>query len=74
MRGTTINYQLSPRLTVAPDRGETMLSRVRVLFQLWRRRAHERREAAKFTDRDFSDIGFSRAEVEHEICKPFWQS
>jgi uncharacterized protein YjiS (DUF1127 family) len=51
-----------------------MLSRVRALFRLWRRRAHERREAAKFTDRDFCDIGISRVEVEYEVSKPFWRS
>jgi uncharacterized protein YjiS (DUF1127 family) len=66
-------YQLSQRLTVAPDRGETMLSRIRALFQLWRRRARERRAAAMLTDRDFYDIGISRAEVEYEVSKPFWR-
>jgi uncharacterized protein YjiS (DUF1127 family) len=73
MRETTTSYQLSPRLTVAPDRGQTTLSRVRALFQLWRRRAHERHEAVKFTHRDFCDVGVSRAEVEYELSKPFWR-
>jgi uncharacterized protein YjiS (DUF1127 family) len=66
------NYQLSPRRTVAPRHG-ALMSRLRSLFRLWRRRVGERRALAEFTDRDLRDLCLTRVDVQNEIAKPFWR-
>jgi uncharacterized protein YjiS (DUF1127 family) len=42
-------------------------------FRLWRRRARERSELARWEDRDLRDAGVSRATLQHELAKPFWR-
>jgi uncharacterized protein YjiS (DUF1127 family) len=42
-------------------------------FRLWRRRAHERAELARWEDRDLRDAGLSRSALQHELAKPFWR-
>jgi uncharacterized protein YjiS (DUF1127 family) len=39
----------------------------------WRRRAHERRELAGFSEVMLHDIGISRAEAVYLANKPFWR-
>jgi uncharacterized protein YjiS (DUF1127 family) len=39
----------------------------------WRRRIRSRHELATFSERQFSDRPFGRAEVRAEIAKWFWQ-
>jgi uncharacterized protein YjiS (DUF1127 family) len=39
----------------------------------WRQRARERRLLSSFDDYMLKDIGISRADIEMEITKPFWQ-
>ena len=39
----------------------------------WRRRAHDRAELARLSDRELLDIGLTRADAEFLANKPFWQ-
>jgi uncharacterized protein YjiS (DUF1127 family) len=41
--------------------------------RLWRRRARERAELARFSARELRDIGISDADAQREINKPFWR-
>jgi uncharacterized protein YjiS (DUF1127 family) len=43
-------------------------------LHVWRQRYQERRELAKWTDRDLHDIGASWSDVVREIEKPFWRA
>jgi uncharacterized protein YjiS (DUF1127 family) len=63
---------LHPRYPAAPRPG--LLARWTETLNLWRRRAHERRELASFSHRDLRDIGVSSSDVWHEIRQPFWRS
>ncbi len=47
--------------------------RVVGLLREWRERSRSRSDLAKFDDRMLRDIGISRADVWHEINKPFWR-
>lgn len=40
---------------------------------LWQERARERRRLATLDERLLRDVGLSRADIEQEIRKPFWQ-
>ncbi len=42
-------------------------------LRLWRRRARERAELARFSERELHDIGLSRADALQEIGKPMWR-
>lgn len=63
----------SASLQLRTTRRLAAIPRLRSLFQLWRRRARERRELARLDHRDLRDIGLSRLEVYDEISKPFWR-
>lgn len=39
-----------------------------------RRRARDRRQLARMSDRELQDIGCSQADAHREINKPFWQA
>ena len=41
---------------------------------LWRQRYRDRRELARWTERDLHDIGVSRSDIAHELEKPFWRA
>ena len=41
---------------------------------IWLDRARQRRHLGELDDRLLRDIGLSRAKVEHEISRPFWQT
>lgn len=43
-------------------------------LRLWRRRAQQRAELAKWTERDLHDVGLSWSQVAEEIDKPFWRA
>ncbi|HEX2890032.1 DUF1127 domain-containing protein [Vineibacter terrae] len=43
-------------------------------LRLWRRRARERAELARFTDRELHDIGIGASDALHEINKPVWRA
>jgi uncharacterized protein YjiS (DUF1127 family) len=40
---------------------------------LWQERARQRRHLRSLNDHMLKDLGLSRADVEHETAKPFWQ-
>jgi uncharacterized protein YjiS (DUF1127 family) len=43
-------------------------------LRLWRRRARERAELARFGRRELQDIGLSPSDAWQEIRKPFWRA
>jgi uncharacterized protein YjiS (DUF1127 family) len=40
----------------------------------WHERARQRRHLGQLDDRLLRDIGLSRAEVDHEMSRPFWRT
>ena len=56
------NYQSSP-----------IVRRLVAQLRLWRRRARERSQLARLSERDLHDIGMSRGTVYAELQKPFWR-
>jgi uncharacterized protein YjiS (DUF1127 family) len=40
----------------------------------WLERVHQRRHLAQLSDHMLKDIGLTRADVEAETSKPFWQA
>ena len=40
----------------------------------WQERAFERKRLAAMDDHVLRDIGLSRADIDQEVRKPFWQS
>jgi uncharacterized protein YjiS (DUF1127 family) len=62
---------------VRPSRGKTGAGVVTRLFDQvmsWLDSARQRRHLGELDDRLLRDIGLSRAEVEHELSRPFWQT
>jgi uncharacterized protein YjiS (DUF1127 family) len=51
-----------------------LLSQLAGTVHLWRKRSHERRELAHFSERDLHDLGLSWSEMMFEAEKPFWRS
>ena len=52
------------------------MSRIASLVTLFRRRrqrTRERREAARFSDRELWDVGLTRADIHREFARPFWR-
>jgi uncharacterized protein YjiS (DUF1127 family) len=43
-------------------------------LSLWWRRARERRELLRMSDRDLRDIALTRIDALREATKPFWRS
>lgn len=50
------------------------IEKVGVTLALWRERARYRRELARMSERELSDIGVSRSQIAGEINKPFWRA
>lgn len=48
--------------------------RALVTLQTWRNRVRQRRELARWTDRDLHDVGLSWTDIALEIKKPFWRA
>jgi uncharacterized protein YjiS (DUF1127 family) len=42
-------------------------------LHVWRRRARERAELARFSERELRDIGLSASDAQREVDKPFWR-
>jgi uncharacterized protein YjiS (DUF1127 family) len=51
-----------------------ILSRVAETVHVWRQRYRDRRELARWSDRDLHDIGISWSDVAYEAEKPFWRA
>lgn len=43
-------------------------------LQVWRDRQRQRRELARWTERDLHDVGLTRSDIVHETEKPFWRA
>jgi uncharacterized protein YjiS (DUF1127 family) len=52
----------------------SIAARLGAVLRLWRRRARERNQLARLSERDLSDIGLSRGTVYAELQKPFWRA
>jgi len=62
---------------VRPSRGKAGTGFVTRLFDRvfgWLDQARQRRHLGELDDRLLRDIGLSRAEVEQEVSRPFWQN
>lgn len=53
---------------------ESILARVSSTLALWRKRARERTELTKITDRDARDLGLDPGILTFEASKPFWRA
>ncbi len=42
-------------------------------LHVWRERSRQRRELARWSDRDLHDVGLSWSDIAHEAEKPFWR-
>jgi uncharacterized protein YjiS (DUF1127 family) len=77
MRTATLHSHTAPvihaRRAPAPL-FQGLFSRLADTFFAWQQRTEQRRRLAQFDDRMLRDIGLSRADVEHETAKPFWQA
>ena len=47
--------------------------RLAAVVRLWLRRARERDQLARLSERDLHDLGLSRGTVYAELRKPFWR-
>jgi uncharacterized protein YjiS (DUF1127 family) len=52
---------------------ESLLLRLLDRLQVWLRRAEQRRQLRTLSDSMLKDIGVSRADVEYETSRRFWQ-
>ena len=53
--------------------GRPLLARIIKLLQTYQRRSIQRRELRALDERALRDIGLTRADVQYECSKPFWQ-
>ena len=51
-----------------------ILSQVAETFNVWWQRYQDRRELARWSDRELHDIGISWSDVAYEADKPFWRA
>lgn len=54
------------------DLGNSLLRALKTLH-CWQERAEQRYRLATLDDRMLKDVGLSRADVDTETAKPFWQ-
>jgi len=57
---------IAPKTGIFAQLGETL--------RLWRKRKLERRELARWSERDLHDVGLSWSDVVREAEKPFWRA
>jgi uncharacterized protein YjiS (DUF1127 family) len=56
------------------NHGSGFWAQVEETVHTWRERMRNRRELARWTDRDLHDVGVSRSDVMFETEKPFWRA
>ena len=54
--------------------GQSVLSQVAETLNVWRQRYRDRRELAKWSDRELHDIGVSHSDAIYQASKPFWRA
>ncbi len=77
-------YSIEPRGVILADlpespsgflaRAASLPGRLLDLVYTWQARTSERTHLASLDDRLLRDMGLSRADVEGEVHKPFWQA
>jgi uncharacterized protein YjiS (DUF1127 family) len=50
-----------------------LLAQISETLHVWRERQRQRRELARWTDRELHDVGLSWSDVVREAEKPFWR-
>ncbi len=65
--------QVAPRQRTATSFGARTLLALSIALQQWRNRSVQRRMLAGMSEYHLKDIGLSRADVEGEAAKHFWQ-
>jgi uncharacterized protein YjiS (DUF1127 family) len=53
--------------------GPGLLAQIGETLHVWRERQLQRRELARWTERDLHDVGVCRCDIINEIEKPFWR-
>jgi uncharacterized protein YjiS (DUF1127 family) len=66
-------YSVTARTAIGA-RARTALSALADAFSAWQERLDQRRTLARLDDRLLRDMGLTRADVEQEVSKPFWQA
>ena len=56
------------------DTPPSWLAASRKLWRLWRRRASEREQILRFTERELRDAGLTSGDVYRELSTPFWKA
>jgi uncharacterized protein YjiS (DUF1127 family) len=51
-----------------------LFAQVGGILRVWRQRQEQRRELARWADRDLHDVGLSWSDIVHEAEKPFWRA
>jgi uncharacterized protein YjiS (DUF1127 family) len=51
-----------------------ILARLGATLHLWRERRLQRRELARWSERDLHDVGLSWSDILYEAEKPFWRA
>ena len=54
--------------------GTGLFTQLSDTFHTWRDRVRQRRELARWTDRDLHDVGLSWSDIVNEAEKPFWRA
>ena len=49
-------------------------AQVGALLHTWRERRRQRRELARWNERDLHDVGLSWSDIAYEVEKPFWRA
>jgi uncharacterized protein YjiS (DUF1127 family) len=65
----TVSKSSLPAVFGAVDLGTRLFDQLLT----WHQRVHDRRALDQLDAHMLHDIGLSRADVEHEVSKPFWQ-
>ena len=64
----------APVVRPAPVLAEGWLGRAYEQLLVWLERSRQRRHLAMLSDHMLKDIGMTRADVEAEVSKPFWEA
>jgi uncharacterized protein YjiS (DUF1127 family) len=72
LAGQTRTYRPADRRLWSADRA--LWTQVGEVLLTWLERTRQRRQLGQLSPHMLKDIGLSRADVEAEVTKPFWQA